>query len=302
MIQRHSEPLITHFVIFVFRPEKMENTATQEILEIDVRKVLYGKNPKLAKAIPGFMLNYLKRIIHQDEINSALRYAGPLRDFEFNDAMLEKMGITYQVSGADKLPDSGRFIFVSNHPLGGLDGMVFISELAKHYSSIKFPVNDILLYVRNYSGIFLPINKHGSQGREAARQLEEAYASDSQILYFPAGLCSRRIRGEIKDLPWQKSFVTKAEQYKRDIIPCFFSGRNSSFFYNLSRLRNKLGIKANIEMLYLVDEMVKQKGKNIKLIFGDPIPWQTFNKSKTSAEWAEWVRNKSYDLGVNLGQ
>jgi 1-acyl-sn-glycerol-3-phosphate acyltransferase len=280
----------------------MENTAGQEILEVDVSKVIYGKNPKLAKAIPGFVLRYLKRIIHQDELNNALRYAGHLKDFEFNDAMLEKMGITYQTSGSANLPVSGRFIFVSNHPLGGLDGMVFISELSKHYSSIKFPVNDILLYVRNYSGIFLPINKHGSQGREAARQLEEAYASDNQILYFPAGLCSRRIKGTIKDLPWQKSFVVKAKQYERDIIPCFFSGRNSSFFYNLSLLRNKLGIKANIEMLYLVDEMVKQKGKNIELVFGDPIPWQTFDNSKTSSEWAEWIRNKSYDLGVNLNQ
>jgi putative hemolysin len=280
----------------------MENKATQEALEIDVEKVLYGKNPKLAKIIPGFVIRYLKRIIHQDEINSALKEAGHLKDFEFNDVMLEKMGITYHTSGAENLPPSGRFIFVSNHPLGGLDGMVFISELSKHYSSIKFPVNDILLYVKNYSGIFLPINKHGAQGRDAARQMEEVYASDSQVLYFPAGLCSRRIKGEIKDLPWQKSFVVKAEQHKRDVVPCFFSGRNSSFFYNLSRIRNKLGVKANIEMLYLVDEMFRQKGKYIELVFGKPIPWQTFDKSKTPTEWAEWVKNKSYDLSVVLKQ
>ncbi len=269
-----------------------------EALEIDVEKVLYGKNPRLRNVVPRFIVRYLKHIIHQDEINNTLRKNGHLRDFEFNEAMLEMLGVNYNSLGSDRLPAEGRYIFVSNHPLGGLDGMVFISELSKHYPSIKFPVNDILLYLQNYSGIFLPINKHGSQGREAAMKIEEAYASDAQILYFPAGICSRKIGGTIKDLPWQKSFIVKAVQHKRNVIPCYFSGKNSSFFYNLSRIRTMLGIKANIEMLYLADEMFKQKEKEINLIFGEPIPWQSFDKSKTPSEWADWVRNKTYHLGV----
>ena len=265
-------------------------------LEIDVEQVLYGKNPQLRKVVPGFFVRYLKKIVHQDEINATLKAKGHLKDNEFNEAILEMMGINYSVSGAESLPAEGRYIFVSNHPLGGLDGMVFIKELSHHYKSIKFPVNDILLYLKNYSGIFVPINKHGSQGREAARQMEEAYASDSQILYFPAGLCSRRKKGVIKDLQWQKSFIAKAIQHKRDIIPCYFSGRNSSFFYNLANLRTILGIKANVEMLYLADEMFRQKGKDIDLVFGEPVPWQTFDKSKSLTEWAEWVKNKTYEL------
>jgi len=272
----------------------------QEALEIDVEKVLYGKNPKLKSVVPGFIVRYLKHIIHQDEINNLLKIHSDLKDFEFNDAVLETMGIKYCPFGSESLPVSGRYIFVSNHPLGGLDGLVFISELSKHYSSIKFPVNDILLNLKNYSGIFLPINKHGSQGREAAVLIEEAYASDSQILYFPAGLCSRKINGVIKDLAWQKSFINKAVQYKRDVIPCYFSGRNSSFFYNLSRVRTKLGVKMNVEMLYLADEVFRQKDKDIKLVFGDPIPWDTFDRSRSALEWAEWVRNKSYDLSLSI--
>jgi putative hemolysin len=211
------------------------------------------------------------------------------------------LGITYRVNGAELLPAEGRYIFVSNHPLGGLDGMVFIKELSSHYSSVKFPVNDILLYLKNYSGIFVPVNKHGALGREAARLIEDAYASDSQILYFPAGICSRRNKGVIKDLPWQKSFVAKAVQYNRDVVPCYFSGRNSSFFYNLASLRTRLGIKANLEMLYLADEMFKQKGKDLDLVFGEPIHWQTFDRSKSQLEWADWVRNKTYDLRSRLG-
>jgi len=269
---------------------------TNDILQLDVEQVLYSKNPALKKAIPGFLVRYLKRIAHQDELNEFLRIAGNRRDAEFIKAGLEFFRISYKVTGTENIPASGRYIFVSNHPLGGLDGLVFIYELSKYYKSLKFPVNDILMTIKNLSGVFLPINKHGSQEREAARLIEEAYASGSQILYYPAGLCSRKKKGVIRDLRWHKSFISKSIQYKRDVIPAYFSGRNSDFFYNLSNIRNFLGIRANIEMLYLVDELFKQKGKAIDLVFGEAIPWQTFDKSKSAAEWAEWVKEKSYGL------
>jgi putative hemolysin len=168
--------------------------------------------------------------------------------------------------------------------------------MAKHYDNIKFPVNDLLTFLKNLNGIFLGINKHGAQGRAAILKLEEAYASDCQILYFPAGLCSRKIKGEIRDLTWQKSFITKAIQYERDVVPLHFSGKNSNFFYNLSNIRMRLGIKTNFEMLYLPDEMFRQKGKEISLIFGKPISWRSFDNSRSHAEWAEEVKKISYRL------
>jgi len=264
--------------------------------KIDVKAVLYSKNPSLARAVPGFVINYLKKIVHQDQLNEFLAKWGHLKDSELIAAGLRHFEIKYTVSGEENIPASGRFIFVSNHPLGGLDGLVFIYELSKHFPDIKFPVNDILTNIRNLSGIFLPVNKHGSQGREAAGRIEEAYSSDCQILYFPAGLCSRKKRGIIRDLPWHKSFISKAVQHKRDVVPAFFSGRNSDFFYNLANIRKLLGIKANIEMLYLADEMFRQKDKEIRLVFGKAIPWQTFDKSRTAPEWAEWVKAKTYEL------
>jgi len=269
---------------------------TNDILQLDVEQILYSKNPALKKAVPGFLIRYLKRIVHQEELNDFLRIAGHTRDAEFIKTGLDYFNIRYNVSGIENIPASGRFIFVSNHPLGGLDGLVFIYELSKHFKGLKFPVNDILMNITNLSGIFVPVNKHGSQDREAVRKIEEAYASDNQVLYFPAGLCSRKKKGIISDLQWHKSFITKALQYKRDILPAYFSGRNSDFFYNLSNIRNFLGIKANIEMLYLADEMFKQKGKEIDLVFGRKIPWQTFDHSKSPVEWADWVKGKSYEL------
>lgn len=263
---------------------------------IDVEKVLKTKNSSLAMIIPGFLINYLKRIVHQDELNDFLRSYGHLKNAELIGAGLRHLNIRYNVHGKENIPNEGRYIFVSNHPLGGLDGLVFIYELSKYFSDIKFPVNDILTNIENLNGIFLPVNKHGAQDRNAALRIEEAYASECQILYFPAGLCSRKRKGEIRDLPWHKSFITKAVYHKRDIIPAYFSGRNSDFFYNLSNLRNFAGIKANIEMVYLADEMFRQKEKEINLVFGKKISWQTFDKSKSPAEWASWVKERSYEL------
>jgi len=273
-----------------------ESSDKKEFQKIDVEDVIRSKNPSLAKAVPKFAINYLKRVIHQDEINALLKNNGNRRDAAFIRASLEFLEIKYRVFGTENIPQSGRYIFVSNHPLGGLDGLVFIDQLSKHFSDIKFPVNDILMNIRNLSGIFLPVNKHGAQAKDAIRRLEETYASGSQILYFPAGLCSRKRRGLIKDLKWQKSFISKAVQHKRDIIPAFFSGRNSDFFYNLSNIRTFIGIKTNIEMLYLPDEMFRQKNKDLMLVFGKPIPWQTFDNSRSALEWADWVKTKSYEL------
>jgi putative hemolysin len=276
---------------------EMDVTADKnENQTIDVKAVISSKNPGLAKSIPGFIINYLKRIVHQDELNVFLMKYGHLKDAELIAAGLMHFEIKYKVLGEDKIPASGRYIFVSNHPLGGLDGLVFIHELSKHFNDVKFPVNDILTNIKNLSGIFLPVNKHGAQARDVARKIEEAYASDCQILYFPAGLCSRKKKGVIKDLPWQKSFITKSIQHKRDIVPAFFSGRNSDFFYNLANIRKFVGLKANIEMLYLSDEMFRQKDKEINLVFGDSIPWETFDKRRTAPEWAEWVKTKTYSL------
>ena len=245
-----------------------ENNENQKI---DVEKVLYSKNPALARAIPGFVINYLKRIVHQDELNEFLGKWGHLKDSELIAAGLKHFEIKFKVNGSENIPKSGRYIFVSNHPLGGLDGLVFIYELSKHFHDIKFPVNDILTNIKNLSGIFLPVNKHGAQAKDAAIMIEEAYSSSCQILYFPAGLCSRKKRGVIKDLQWHKKLHIQSNTTQKRYCARIFSGRNSNFFYNLANIRKLLGLKANIEMLYLADEMFKQKDKEIRLVFGKPI-------------------------------
>ncbi|MDP4210470.1 MAG: 1-acyl-sn-glycerol-3-phosphate acyltransferase [Bacteroidota bacterium] len=277
----------------------MEPVAANEKF-IDVEKVIGNKNSRLLKALPKFLVHYLKRIIHQDELNGAIDRHKNEMGLPFVNSILGELGANYEVVGLENIPTSGRFIFASNHPLGGLDGLVLINEVGKWNPNIKFVVNDLLLNVKNLEPVFVPVNKHGRQSVDYAQKIDAAYRSSDQILYFPAGLCSRKVNGKITDLEWQKSFIVKAIKYQRDILPVYFEGRNSNFFYNLARLRSLLNIKVNIEMLYLVDEMFKQRRKKMRVIFGKPISYTQFDASKTPSEWAFFVRNYVYAMNDKL--
>lgn len=267
----------------------------QDSFTIDIDKVLEAKSPKLKRLLPRFIVNYLKRIIHQDDINQFILKTTHIKGLSYADAIIEKFGAEVDIYGLENIPSNSRLIFASNHPLGGLDGMAFLHAVGQRYTDLKFPVNDILLYIRNFKDIFLPVNKVGTTSRHAAELMEEAFASDNQILMFPAGLCSRKKNGKIADLRWKKSFVSKAVQTQRDIIPVHITGQNSNFFYNLSNIRTRLGIKFNIEMIYLVDEMYRQQGQHIDVYFGKPIAWQTL-KGQNPNEVAQQIREISYDL------
>ncbi|HRS53288.1 MAG TPA: 1-acyl-sn-glycerol-3-phosphate acyltransferase [Bacteroidales bacterium] len=262
---------------------------------IDVEKVIASKNPRLLKILPKFVINYLKKILHQEEINKVLYEYKDTHGLYFVRNILKNFNAKINVSGLENIPSEGACIVAANHPLGGLDGMALMHVVGTIRKDIIFPVNDLLLNLPNLKELFIPINKHGSNV-ENINILEEAFLSDKIILYFPAGLCSRKIKGKIYDLEWKKTFITKAKQYKRDIIPTYIDGQNSNFFYKLANLRKTLGIKANIEMLYLVDEMYKQYNKEINITFGKKIPFFTFTKDKKDIYWAAYVKNIVYSL------
>jgi 1-acyl-sn-glycerol-3-phosphate acyltransferase len=277
----------------------MEANNSRSFKEIDVKELFYDKNPKMARWIPGFIYSYLRRVAHQDWINEMIRDFGHLKGYDFSEAMLEFFNLTIEVIGEEKLPDEGRFIFAANHPWGGLDGHIAMVVIGKKYGKDKYKclVNDLLMNLKNLHGVFIPVNKHGKQDSILADKLDAAFKSETQILTFPSGLVSRKIKGQVMDLEWKKSFINKARQYQRDIIPIHMGGENSDFFYRLYRFRKSFGIKANLEMLYLIDETYKHRGKHITVTIGDPIPWQTFDKSKRPLAWAKWVKDKVYKLG-----
>ncbi len=270
---------------------------------VDIDKIIDEK----AQKVPGFfrriIASYLKRIAHQDEVNDALfrykdRYEG-----DFADAAFEEFSPELEVVGLENVPTSGGCIIAANHPLGGLDGIVMMHVIGGQKKGIRkdirFIVNDLLMHLKNFGSYFIPVNKLGTNNSEYLQNVEKVYASDACILIFPAGLCSRKQEQGIMDLEWKKSFITKAVKHQKDIIPCYIEGKNSNWFYNLAKVRGKLNIKFNIEMMYLADEMYRQRGKKIKFIFGKPIPWQTFDKSKNPTQWAELMKQHVYAIGNN---
>lgn len=278
-----------------------ENQHTQSVspeqgkfLEID--KVIRDKSPRLFKLLPGFIIRYLKRVIHEDDLNEFIRRRRNLSGLPFADAIIEDFGINVVASGSENIPSTGRYIIASNHPLGGLDGIALITIAGKKRKDIVFPVNDLLMNIENLRELFIPINKHGSNSENIAI-IDRTFASDVAILYFPAGLVSRKQKhGEIKDLEWKKTFISKAKKFRRDIIPAHIDGRNTNFFYNLARFRKQIGIKQNIEMLYLVDELYKQYNRTINITFGKNIPWQTFDRRFNDIQWAEKIKEHVYKL------
>ena len=267
---------------------------------IDVRQILRGKMGAKAKYVPGFIVKWLERILHQDEVNEFLWDNRDRTGVEWLESCLKYLDTTLDIVGEENLPDGddGRlYTFVSNHPLGGPDGVALGAILGRHYGgNFRYLVNDLLMNLPGLAPLCIPINKTGRQSRNFPAMVEAGFRSDNHILMFPAGICSRRIDGTIHDLPWKKTFISKSVETHRDVVPIHFDGRNSDFFYNLADTCKRLGIKLNIAMLYLADEMYKNRHKTFRVAIGKPIPWQTFDKSKTPMEWAKYVQDIVYKL------
>ena len=272
-----------------------EATHKKNFKPINIRNLFMDKNPSLARWIPGFVYRLLSRILRIDFVNDSLLYHhGYKKNVDFARASIEVLNVSLEVKGRENMPEGGRYIFVANHPLGGFDGMMIISELYRTYPRLKVLVNDLLMNAENMDGIFVPINKLGAQAMDNVRRINAIFESDEQVMTFPAGLVSRRSKGVIRDLEWQKSIIGKARQTKRDLVPIHVSGRNSNFFYNLANLRKFLRIKANLEMLFLPNESYKHRNKHFVITFGKPIPFKTFDKRFTPKEWAQYVKDHTY--------
>ncbi|MCD4771936.1 MAG: glycerol acyltransferase [Bacteroidales bacterium] len=275
----------------------MEYEKTEKIGKnfIDIDEVFRQKNPSLLKILPKFILRIIKRIVHQKELNAALYKNRDYFGTDFVDTVLKHFEINIETKGEKYVPKEGRVTLASNHPLGGLDGMALIKAIDKYRSDIVVPANDILMTIPNLRPIFIPVNKHGSNATNI-KIMNDTFASDIIMLYFPAGLVSRKQKGIIKDLEWKKTFLSKSKYYKRDIIPIHINGRNTNFFYYLAKLRGFLRIKSNIEMFLLVDEMFRQKNQKIIITFGKPVSIDFFDKRNSDLKWANLLRDYVYEL------
>ena len=267
---------------------------------IDIDKILKSKMGTKSRYVPRPLVTWLKHITHQDQVNEFLWNNKDLVGTDWLVACVKYLDMSLEIRGQENLPDKNDgklYTFVSNHPLGGIDGVAIGSIIGRHYDNkFKYLVNDLLMNLPGLAPLCIGINKTGSQSRNFPAMVETGFSSDYHMVMFPAGLCSRKIDGIIQDIPWKKTFITKSVEHKRDIVPIHFSGHNSMFFYRLANICKMLGIKFNIAMLFLVDEMYKNRHQSFQITIGKPISWQTFDKSKTPTQWAQEVRARVYQL------
>jgi putative hemolysin len=275
----------------------MEDSITDnKAIQIDIESIIRTKSPKTAKSLPMFIIRYLKRVLHQDEINKFLFEKRNRFGIDFVNDVITLFDIKHISIGVEKIPPDKNYLFVSNHPQGAIDSMCFIANVYSHFGDVRFMVNDILLNLKNFDPIFVPINLFGGQSKDSVKKFDEVFKGPYNILYYPAGLVSRKTKGKIIDNEWKKSIINLSIKYKRDIVPVYIHAKNSNFFYRLANIRKFFGIKANIEMFYLPDEMYKQKGKTYTIVFGEPVSCQTFDKTNNHAYWAQFLKDKVYQL------
>ncbi|AGB27506.1 hypothetical protein Prede_0108 [Prevotella dentalis DSM 3688] len=287
--------------------EKETSQATDRAADkiIDIEKVLRSKMGDKVKFLPRMVVAWLKRMVHEDEVNDFLWKSRDKVGTEWLAECVRYLDMHVTIEGEENLPDKndGRFYtFVSNHPLGGQDGVCLGSIIGKHYDGrFRYLVNDLLMFLPGLKPVCIGINKTGRQGRNFPQMVESGFQSDNHMLMFPAGLNSRKTGGIIHDLPWKKTFITKSVEYQRDVVPIYFSGRNSERFYRIAKWQRRLGLKVNLAMLFLVDEMYRNVHKDFRIVIGKPIPWQTFDKSRTPMEWAKFVEDRVYEQAGPAG-
>jgi putative hemolysin len=274
--------------------EKTEILKPEDKL-IDIDGIFMSRNPGLYRFIPRFAINWLKHILHEDALNFSIYKNRAKNGLGFAEALIKEFNVNVQVQGSDNIKANERLLIAANHPLGGIDGIALIHAIGKLRPDVVFPVNDFLMNIKNLDTIFIPINKHGSNASNI-RILNETFESEKTLLYFPAGLVSRKQKGVIKDLVWKKTFLSKAKRNKRNIVPVHIDGRNTDFFYNLANWRKRLGLKTNIEMLFLVDEVYKQNNKNINIKIGKAVDINFFDRRLKDAEWAMKLQEFVYKL------
>jgi putative hemolysin len=262
---------------------------------IDISKAIRSSKSRFVKILPRFVISMIEKLIRQDYMNASIHNNRHMEGLPFVNGLLKDWGVTVDIKGSENIPPNGRFVFVANHPVGGMDALSFLSTIGRFYPDVISPSNDLFNYIPNLHPVILGVNVFGTNTKDTVSKLNDLFESESQIMIFPAGVVSRRIKGVISDPVWQKTFVTKAVQFKRDIIPVHISGRNSNLFYSVDRIRKLLGIKLSLEIILLPREMHRQNNSTVTLTIGKPIKWQSLNSEKSQNDWAQAIRAGIYE-------
>ena len=263
---------------------------------INVEAQIKNSNSALLKKLPQIIISGLAKITYQDEINRILTKYEDAVGIDFLPQILDELNIQVEIEGLENLPESGKCFFVSNHPFGIADGLILTHTIAAKYGDFRAIGNQVFVLIPQLRPVIAAVNVFGTNPKEYLQALDNVFSSEIQITHFPAGLVSRIRSLKVRDNKWHKSFVSKSVSCKRDVVPFYFYGRNSILFYTVFLIRKTLRIKATLELALLPYELFNKRNKTIKLKIGQPIPHQTFDKSKSHQEWADYIQNLVYEM------
>ncbi|NPA67964.1 MAG: glycerol acyltransferase [Chlorobi bacterium] len=267
---------------------------------IDINRIIKNKNPELHKRLPKFVINYIKKVIRQDELNEFIGKNNQYSGIDFLRHSFDYFNVRAEIEGRENFPENSRIIIAANHPAGSFDGLHIINTCYEKYGKAKALVNDLLLNVKNLNEFFLGVNKYGKTRKEHLAEIKKIFESDMPIIFFPAGMVSRRQNGIIRDLEWQKSFITQAVKHKRDIVPVYISGQLSNKFYITANIRKKVGIKANLELFLLPQELTKQRNSIYHIKIGKAVSYKTFTSEYKETEWAQMMKSHIYEIAKDI--
>ncbi len=293
-------------MVFVKRKKSLK-LAKSNMQKIDLAQILKSKNPRLARWVPRFVVGWIEALLKLKHHNEILRLYGHCNAEGFIDGALDYIGVKYELYGTENIPrttENGepapKLLFAANHPLGGVDGMMLATAIIKeNIGGVRLIVNDLLLNLNPLREIFVGVNKHGAQRAELNAEMDKLYDSPYPIVNFAAGLCSRKIKGEIVDTPWKVSYVNRCKKSERVVVPTYVEAKNSPSFYFFANLRKFLRIKSNLEMMLLPRQVFYQKGKTVKIYFGEPI---VLEEGMSARQQNDMIRARVYELKKEINK
>jgi putative hemolysin len=240
----------------------------------------------------------LMKVLKISTLNKFYNSNKHLKEIEFLNAIVNDLHIKFEIPEEDykRLPKEGPYITISNHPLGGIDGVLLLKLMLEREPNFKIIANFLLHRIEPLKQYIMPVNpfENHKDAKSSVLGLKETlrHLSDGKPLgMFPAGEVSSYKDGQlIVDKPWEEGAIKVIRKAQVPVVPIYFHAKNSRLFYLLSK------ISGTLRTAKLPSEVFSQKNRVIKVRIGKPISVAEQNEYKTIEAYSEFLRRKTYML------
>lgn len=240
----------------------------------------------------------LMKVLKISTLNKIYDRNKHLSEIEFLNAILDEFQIKFEIPEEDlkRLPKDGAYITISNHPLGGIDGILLLKLMLEREPNFKIIANFLLHRIEPMKPYIMPVNpfENHKDAKSSVVGIKETlrHLSDGKPLgMFPAGEVSTYKDGKLMvDKPWEEGAIKVIRKAQVPVVPIYFHAKNSKLFYMLSKISDTL------RTAKLPSELLTQKDRIIKVRIGKPISVAEQNEHVDLNEYSEFLRRKTYML------